>query len=336
MSALAGCNVRKHVSIVILLGVALLLVLVAQSRAATPTVQGAAYKHLKTFMSQYDKAGFSKVVKIGNAATYRTTLSALTVKVDKNLGPIAVYDPRTKTITFSRDPRTVPSAEALTFGQTVWHELTHAIEDAHGDIGVFDNAAYAERNIDYMTDIVDRALPALKIMESKANSGQKAAALERQWRLFVRRVGEAATLDSTKQYPPNMEIMHDWFGFDVNPDHIKNYYLGTTTKKWKQLRKALAGEPHSWAGKWDTDWGLMTLSQSGSTVSGAYTHDTGIIHATASGKTLTGRWGEAPTYKGPTDAGSISFTMSDDGRSFTGTWTYDGGGGGGWVGTRVE
>lgn len=61
-----------------------------------------------------------------------------------------------------------------------------------------------------------------------------------------------------------------------------------------------------------------------------------MITATTSGKTITGRWSEYPSYSGPTDAGAISFTLSDDGKAFTETWTYDGGGGGDWTGTRLR
>jgi hypothetical protein len=317
--------------------VALLGTLVTPGFAATPTVQGSAYAHLKRFMTDFDKAGFSKVVDIGSLTIYRTTLSSITIKVDTSLKAVAKYDPNTNTITFSKDPRKVKSSQSLAFGETVWHELTHAIEDAHGDIGFFDNAAYAERNIDYMTHIVRVALPLLERMESKAKGGSKAATLEKYWRLFIKQVEAAAALESTKKYPPNFEIMREWFGFKVYPDQIKDTYLtdkAFSSKKWAQLRKALKGEPLSWTGEWETNWGSMSLSQSGTAVTGAYTHDSGKISATASGLTITGRWSEYPSYTGPRDAGTISFTLSDDGDTFAGTWTYDGGGGGDWSGTR--
>jgi hypothetical protein len=95
-------------------------------------------------------------------------------------------------------------------------------------------------------------------------------------------------------------------------------------------------QANEWAGTWSTDWGTMTLRQSGASVTGNYTHDSGHITGTASGLTLTGRWDEAPTRKGPNDAGSIRWTMKPDLRTFSGTWTYDGGGGGSWVGTRTS
>ncbi len=183
--------------------VSLLAGVTTQGIAATPTIQGAAYGHLKNLMSQYDKAGFSRVVRIGNKATYRTTLSSINVKVDTSLKPLAVYDPNTKTITFSKDPRKVTASESLAFGETCWHELTHAIEDAHGDIGLFDNAAYAERNIDYMTHVARVPLPILQKMEKDALRGVSAAKLEARWRSFVRQIAAASTLPSNREYPPN-------------------------------------------------------------------------------------------------------------------------------------
>ncbi len=97
---------------------------------------------------------------------------------------------------------------------------------------------------------------------------------------------------------------------------------------------AVAPEAATWGGAWSTDWGTMTLSQSGNAVSGTYTHDAGRIEGTASGSTVSGRWSEAPSYAGPSDAGTFTWTLSADGQSFSGKWTYDGGGGGSWTGRR--
>ena len=81
---------------------------------------------------------------------------------------------------------------------------------------------------------------------------------------------------------------------------------------------------NTWAGTWNTQWGVMTLTQTGSKVAGTYTYDTGHISGTASGTTFTGRWTELPTRKGPNDAGTVKLTMGKDGKSMTGRWTYDG------------
>ena len=94
---------------------------------------------------------------------------------------------------------------------------------------------------------------------------------------------------------------------------------------------------NEWAGTWSSNWGTMTLTQSGSAVTGTYTHDSGHLTATASGLVLSGTWDEAPTRKGPKDAGPVKLTMSPDLRTFSGPWSYaDGTGGGTWTGTRTS
>jgi hypothetical protein len=92
-----------------------------------------------------------------------------------------------------------------------------------------------------------------------------------------------------------------------------------------------------WSGDWSTNWGDMTLTQSGSTVTGTYSHDTGHISATVSGNYLQGTWSEYPSYAPPNDAGDIEFTLSADGKSFSGHWRYDSSGEWrGWTGTKTS
>ena len=85
-----------------------------------------------------------------------------------------------------------------------------------------------------------------------------------------------------------------------------------------------AQTPTPWSGVWDTTFGSMTLTQSGRSVKGSYDHDGGRLSGTVSGDVLSARWDETPTRAGPRDAGSLQFTLAPDGRSFTGTWRYDG------------
>ncbi len=83
---------------------------------------------------------------------------------------------------------------------------------------------------------------------------------------------------------------------------------------------------NAWSGTWDTSWSggstTMTLIQSGSSVSGTYTWDSGKIQGTLNGNVLTGTWTEVPTRQAPHDAGDIEFTLSADGKSWTGKWRY--------------
>ena len=79
-----------------------------------------------------------------------------------------------------------------------------------------------------------------------------------------------------------------------------------------------------WSGTWETTYGPMTLTQNGGSVEGTYVHDDGHLTGTVSGNVLSAQWDEAPTRAGPSDAGSLQFTLAPDGKSFTGTWLYEG------------
>jgi hypothetical protein len=81
---------------------------------------------------------------------------------------------------------------------------------------------------------------------------------------------------------------------------------------------------YSWSGKWNTNFGPMALKQTGAAVSGTYTHDKGRIAGQVTGNVLKGRWSEAPTYGGPSDAGPFEFKLTKDGKSFNGLWNYQG------------
>jgi hypothetical protein len=189
-----------------------------------PSLQAAAYAQLKAWMAQFDKDGFARVTDIGTLTLYRATLAGLTIKVDPKQKAVALYDPNTRSITFSRDPRTLKPDDAA-FGETVWHELTHAIEDRHGDIGVLDNKLYAERNIEFMTHVTRSALPILERMEKQAKAGAPVAKLRQLWKAYQKAMTEAYRLPETRKYPPDLELLRTWFGFNANPEAVRRLYL---------------------------------------------------------------------------------------------------------------
>jgi inhibitor of cysteine peptidase len=91
----------------------------------------------------------------------------------------------------------------------------------------------------------------------------------------------------------------------------------------------------NWAGRWNTTFTSMILTQKGNTVEGHYDWDNGHLTGTVKGRTLSGKWDEAPTRFGPDDAGSFVFTLAPDGKSFAGKWRNEGDKSwrGDWVGT---
>jgi hypothetical protein len=72
----------------------------------------------------------------------------------------------------------------------------------------------------------------------------------------------------------------------------------------------------------------MVLTQTGCTVEGKYTYDSGHLKGDLVGcnpdASLSGRWDEEPTRTGPNDAGPFVFRLSADGKSFEGNWRHDG------------
>lgn len=80
----------------------------------------------------------------------------------------------------------------------------------------------------------------------------------------------------------------------------------------------------SFAGKWNSTYGVMELKVQGLRVSGNYAHDKGRIDAVLSqdAKTMKGTWAEAPSYKGSRDAGKMYFKLSSDGKKIDGLWSY--------------
>ena len=98
----------------------------------------------------------------------------------------------------------------------------------------------------------------------------------------------------------------------------------------------------NWSGTWDTNWGMMHLTQSLGKVTGTYDYQGGKIEVyiskNLSGNILVGTWSEDPSYAPPDDAGDIEFIMSSDSNSFTGSWRYGSEGDwyGDWNGTRLS
>ncbi|HEX7364673.1 MAG TPA: hypothetical protein VF366_05865 [Dehalococcoidia bacterium] len=100
----------------------------------------------------------------------------------------------------------------------------------------------------------------------------------------------------------------------------------------------VAAQATGWAGTWDTSWGTMVLTQTGDSVSGTYTWDSGHIEGSVTGNVFSGLWSEAPSYNLPDDAGTVVLTLSPDSNSITGNWRYglSGDWDGSWTGTRIS
>jgi len=217
---------------------------VATAASKPKTVKGAAYQLMKQFMQQYDKCGFAKVVDAGRPRYYQRALSDSRVVVDRSITGLAEFDPNANTIKLKRDPRLLKKAQRLAMGETVWHEVTHAIEHAYGDPDR--DVLWNERNIAYMTHVYTSAVPWLWQMEKKAKAGASVKVLRRYWDKFLQYIDKAERLEETKAYPPDLALLRGWFGFRTNPAEVKKLYLSGKVlrgKKGKNLRKMLRTAP---------------------------------------------------------------------------------------------
>ncbi|MBI3211028.1 MAG: LamG domain-containing protein [Candidatus Solibacter usitatus] len=87
----------------------------------------------------------------------------------------------------------------------------------------------------------------------------------------------------------------------------------------------------NFGGRWNTEYGPLTITQTGASVTGVYPNFSGTIAGTVAGNILTGTWTQG------TQNGGIRFVQSADGNSFTGTFTCAANcqSGGNWSGTRA-
>jgi hypothetical protein len=94
---------------------------------------------------------------------------------------------------------------------------------------------------------------------------------------------------------------------------------------------------HDWNGRWKTNYAGLTLTQTGSHVTGTYGLMGESMEGTVSGNTFKGTW-KNPSYNASTNTGDIELTMAADYNSFTGRWRFgfEGDWDGIWEGTRID
>lgn len=107
--------------------------------------------------------------------------------------------------------------------------------------------------------------------------------------------------------------------------------------EWQEIENDVEPGVFTWQGQWESSFGDLTLTQNDSIVTGTYSHDSGQVSGTVSGNKFIGTWSEDPTYAPPYDAGDFEWTMSEDGKKFTGVWRFGSTGNwGSWDGIRVS
>ena len=106
-----------------------------------------------------------------------------------------------------------------------------------------------------------------------------------------------------------------------------NYKAGTTLTLDRKGRvqgiRAVSTQSNI-AGSWETNFGHMVIEVKDGRVTGTYTKDKGVIKGRIEGSKITGKWSEAPTYRGPQNAGDFELVLDADGRSFQGHYRHEG------------
>jgi hypothetical protein len=116
-----------------------------------------------------------------------------------------------------------------------------------------------------------------------------------------------------------------WVATTEGADALKN-----TPRFWNGVRVPATTAPMTaapelpWSGTWNTTWTeesgeyseIVTLTQTGSTVTGTYETGSDMFQGTVTGNKILGTWSEDNT------TGPFEFVLSTDKNSFTGKWAY--------------
>ena len=96
----------------------------------------------------------------------------------------------------------------------------------------------------------------------------------------------------------------------------------------------------SFDGKWQTDFGVMTLTQNGASLLGTYTYRNGSLDGTVADNVARGTWLQNTSdSSNDVTSGDFEFVLSADGNSFSGKWRYGSSGAWQskpWNGTRLQ
>ncbi|MCU0299452.1 MAG: hypothetical protein MUF33_13170, partial [Candidatus Nanopelagicales bacterium] len=203
----------------------------------------AAYRCLLDYLQEANGHRFSKWTSRGSKERYRSTLLAQVVEVNPaGLRGSANAQYLDGVITVRRDPRTLTAAECAAFGKTMWEEVSHAIEDANGDVGYFDSEDRREARVDYMLEM-DETFGILARLEKDARDGASVAKLRKLWKLYAKKVKAAYNKAVRRGHQPDPKQLKSWFGWEMSPVQIKKSYLSgkfLPGPDGKNLRKALS------------------------------------------------------------------------------------------------
>lgn len=181
---------------------------------------------IDAYAAYYEDYAFSAAIQVLEKSTYQAAARDVTFK-DGNgnsyLDGIVTID------------RTLPRTFGVPSSVSMWsyiHELTHKIEDDHGDIGYTSgitqySIAYGERNIEFIESVLGKAIPVLIQFEADVARKDYVQA-EVRWKAFVRYYENAIQAKFYEQanasFAPDFKLLKEWMGFDVDRYAIETHY----------------------------------------------------------------------------------------------------------------
>jgi outer membrane protein OmpA-like peptidoglycan-associated protein len=134
-----------------------------------------------------------------------------------------------------------------------------------------------------------------------------------------------------QKFPVSAEVPGRWVRVTVKNNHGAKDYL--ELMDFRAYGTQLTHTPFPDAsGTYETDFGDFHLRQQGTSVTGCYEHDEGVLDGGIEGRIMKFTWRESGDDKGP-----AVMVFSPDGKRMLGLWWHEGdttGGGGQWNGTK--
>jgi outer membrane protein OmpA-like peptidoglycan-associated protein len=136
-----------------------------------------------------------------------------------------------------------------------------------------------------------------------------------------------------QSFPVSAQVPGRWLRVVVRNNHGSPQY--TELFEIRGYGKQLTQTPFPDAsGTYDTSYGKFHLKQEGTSVTGCYEHDGGLLNGGIEGRVMKFTWSEGPEKKGP-----AIMVFSPDQKQMFGLWWYDGqteGTGSIWNGTKIS
>jgi len=136
-----------------------------------------------------------------------------------------------------------------------------------------------------------------------------------------------------QRFPVTAQVPGRWLRLVVQNNHGSKEYIELMDVRAYGRQLTTTPFPNA-SGTYETDYGNFHLKQEGTSVTGCYEHDEGLLNGGIEGRIMKFTWREAPNDKGP-----AIMIFSPDGNEMFGLWWNEGdttGRGGIWNGKKIS